>query len=61
MTLDQTDHATVISLREGDRAFSYSQVEAIDSLCTVVINSLLEDLFWVIITPLASGMLIKVG
>lgn len=61
MTLYQTDHAMFISLRDGDRDFSHSQVEAIDSLCTVVINSLLEDWFWVIKTPLASGMLIKVG
>lgn len=48
MTSYQADYATFISLRVGGGAFWYSQVEAIDSLCTVVIYSVLEALFWVI-------------
>jgi len=42
MTLYQTDCAMFISLRAGGGAFWYSQVEAIDSLCTVVIYSVLQ-------------------
>lgn len=48
MTSYQADYATFISLRAGGGAFWYSQVEAIDSLCTVEIYLALEELFWVI-------------
>lgn len=48
MTLYEADSATFISLRAGGGTFWYNQVEAIDSLFTVVIYSALRDLFWVI-------------
>lgn len=44
----QADYPTFISLGAGGGTFRYSQVEAIDSLCTVVIYSILKGLFWVI-------------
>lgn len=44
----QADYPTFISLGAGGGTFWYSQVEAIDSLCTVVIYSILKGLFWVI-------------